>query len=290
MRVQLRNDRGDDVTDSGVDLYLDLLKRCVTNVIYQDRAIAYLSEDAADGVLNPFSMERRITGKDWPSQAHTMIGIHRLDNIEMLVRRILTEAVPGDLIEAGVWRGGSTIFMRGLLKAHGVTNRTVWVADSFGGHLPTAENGASDRSYSSPSVQPFHDALLRGGALPPAFQERLDLLGLGTSHGQVRERFTRYGLLDDQVRFLVGWFRDSLPAAPIERLALLRLDADFYDSTLDAIGALYPKLSPGGYVIVDDYGTFPECRAAIHDFLADVGEVPRIIPIDDDAVFWEKSP
>lgn len=218
-----------------------------------------------------------------------MIGLRRLDNIQELFDRIRTDAIPGDLIEAGVWRGGSTIFMRGLLKARGVTDRTVWVADSFGGHLPTAENGASDRSYSSPTVQPFHDALLSGGPLPQSFQERLDLLGVGTGLSDVRERFAHYGLLDDQVRFIVGWFRDSLPAAPIERLALLRLDADFYDATLDAIGAMYPKLSPGGFTIVDDYGTFPECRAAIHQYLADIGEDPRITAIDEDAVYRRKA-
>jgi O-methyltransferase len=105
---------------------------------------------------------------------------------------------------------------------------------------------------------------------------------------EVRNRFARYGLLDEQVRFLPGWFRDTLPAAPIERLALLRFDGDLYDSTLDALAALYPRLSPGGYTIVDDYGTFEECRGAVHDYLDGAGEKVDIQWVDDVAVYWQK--
>ena len=277
------------MADSTVTLYVDLLKRCVTNLVYQDPAVAYLGEEAADGVLDPFSMERRIAGKDWPSQAHTMIGLRRLDNIQLLAERILHNGIPGDFIEAGIWRGGSTIFMRGLLKAYGVTDRTVWVADAFGQGLPTAAQGASDRSYSSPNLKERQDALLAGAALPPEEQARIDLVRIGTSYDDVRERFGRYDLLDDQVRFLRGWFKDTLPEAPIERVALMRLDADFYDSTLDAIRALYPKLAPGGYAIVDDYGTFLECREAVHDYLDTIGATPDITAIDDEAVYWQKD-
>ncbi len=95
-------------------------------------------------------------------------------------------------------------------------------------------------------------------------------------------------LLDEQVRFLPGWFRDTLPTAPIERLALLRLDGDLYDSTLDALSALYPRLSPGGYTIVDDYGSFEECRGAVHDYIDRAGEKVDIQRVDDEAVYWQK--
>jgi hypothetical protein len=110
----------------------------------------------------------------------------------------------------------------------------------------------------------------------------------GMSYDEVRERFDRYGLLDDQVQFLRGWFRDTLPSAPIERLALLRLDGDLYDSTYDALDALYPRLSTGGYAIVDDYNTYKECRRAVHDYLGRTGAGADIQPIDDEAVFWQR--
>ena len=84
----------------------------------------------------------------------------------------------------------------------------------------------------------------------------------------VKENFQRYGLLDEQVRFVKGWFRDTLPHVPIERLAVLRLDGDLYESTIQALDGLYHKLSPGGFVIVDDYGNVPACRQAVNDFRA----------------------
>ena len=111
--------------DDGASLYLELLKRCVCNLIYQDPAIPYLGEESMDPLVAPFSLERRLAGKDWPRQAHTMIGAYRLNNIQNLIEDILRNRVPGDLIETGVWRGGSTIFMRGVLKAHRCTDRSV---------------------------------------------------------------------------------------------------------------------------------------------------------------------
>jgi hypothetical protein len=275
------------VSDVAVQLYLDLLKRCVANLIYQDSAVRKFGEDPAEGQTAPFSLDRRLTGRDWPSQAHTMIGIHRLDNIQALVEDILREHIPGDLIETGVWRGGSTIFMRGLLKAYNVTDRTVWVADSFAGPPSTEEDGASSRSFTSPGLEGIREGL-QHSSLPQQAQERLDLLMQGTKYEEVRERFSRYGLLDDQVKFLRGWFRHTLPSAPIEHLALLRLDGDWYDSTYDALDALYPRLSNGGYAIVDDYHTYEECRRAVHDYLDGVQVEADITSIDEGAAFWQK--
>jgi O-methyltransferase len=123
---------------------------------------------------------------------------------------------------------------------------------------------------------------------PPAIRARMDHVNEGTSLEDVRDRFERYGLLDEQVKFLRGWFRDTLPSAPIERLALLRLDGDLYDSTYDALKALYPRLSVGGYAIVDDYGCFDECRQAVHDYFDTTGTEADLQRVDDDAVFWQK--
>lgn len=272
--------------DDAVSLYLDLLKRCVCNLIYQDPVIPFIDEESDDPLSVPFSLERRLTGKDWPRQAHTMIGAQRLDNVRSLIEDVLQNGVPGDLIETGVWRGGSTIFMRGVLKAHGVTDRSVWVADSFEGPPAFSEHGATEKSYTSPGA-----GMPRPGdpEIPQNIQDKLALVGEGTSYEEVRDRFTRYDLLDDQVKFLRGWFSETLPTAPIERLAVLRLDGDFYDATHDALTSLYPKLSTGGWVIVDDYGTYSECAQAVHDYLDESKISVDIVPIDDDAVYWQKK-
>jgi len=273
--------------DDGASLYLELLKRCVCNLIYQDPAIPYLGEESMDPLVAPFSLERRLAGKDWPRQAHTMIGAYRLNNIQNLIEDILRNRVPGDLIETGVWRGGSTIFMRGVLKAHRCTDRSVWVADAFDLALPrTNEHGITNKSYTSPGTELLS---LGESAFPQELKDKVALLKEGTSYEAVRDRFARYGLLDDQVRFLRGWFSESLPTAPIERLALLRLDGDFYDATFDALSSLHPKLSTGGWVIVDDYGTFSECRQAVHDYLGGMHIEADILPIDDEAVYWQKT-
>jgi hypothetical protein len=267
-------------------LYVDLLKRCVCNLIYQDPAIRYPWDTSSDEVYLPFDPAKRETARDWPSQAHTMIGTRRLDNVQELVTAAIAAGTPGDLIETGIWRGGSVIFMRGLLKALGVTDRVVWAADSFEGFPVGEEQGATERSYTSAALRPPPG--LAVGEYPPSVRPLIEAVSEGTSLPDVRNRFARYGLLDEQVRFLPGWFRDTLPAAPIERLALLRLDGDLYDSTLDALAALYPRLSPGGYTIVDDYGQFEECRQAVHDYLDAAGEKVDIQQVDDDAVYWQK--
>ena len=272
-------------------LYLDLLKRCLLNLIYEDPAIRFTWDDADASTLVSFDRDKRCGGLDWPSQAHTMIGLRRLDNIETLVTNVLTTGTPGDLIEAGVWRGGATIFMRGVLKAHGVTDRTVWVADAFAKRFPVTEReGASDRSFVSPGWPEIQAVQSGAAAASESFLARSDALWAGTSYEEVRERFARYGLLDDQVRFLRGWFRTTLPSAPIERLALLRLDADLYDSTYDTLTALYPRVSVGGYVIIDDYNGVAECREAVHDFLEATRTEAHLQPIDTDAVYWLKRP
>ncbi len=145
--------------------------------------------------------------RGWLPEAHTMIGVKRLDNLHECVEDVLERAVPGDLIEAGVWRGGASIFMRAVLKAHGVEiERSGWRIQG----LPPP----NDDEYPA-------DA----GDLHHTIDE------LAVSLDEVRQNFRRYDLLDDQVRFIPGWFRDTLRQAPLERLAVIRIDADMYEST-----------------------------------------------------------
>ena len=248
--------------DKGTELYLDLLKKILTNVIYEDPATpSYTDPNAA------FDHTRRENGTDWPRVAHTMIGAKRIDNLQHCVETVLADEIPGDFIETGVWRGGSCIFMRGLLKAHGVTDRQIWVADSFQGMPEVPEDG-----------HPVDHQM--------GLHRANDVLGI--SEETVRENFRRYDLLDDQVNFLPGWFRDTLPTAPVKELAVLRLDGDFYESTMDGLNNLYPKLSPGGFVIVDDYVHGP-CAQAVHEYRKEFGITEEIIDIDGTGVFWRRA-
>ena len=238
-------------------LYLDLMKRCLLNLIYSEH----------EQRLKPFDMQQRIEGREWPAMAQTMIGWKRLENLQTCIEDILKQGTPGDLIETGIWRGGALIFMRAVLKAYGVHDRLVWGADSFQG-LP-APNASR---YLADSGDTTHACL-----------ELVVLLD------EVRTNFEKYGLLDEQVRFLPGWFRDTLPSAPVEKLALIRLDGDMYESTYIALESLYPKLSRGGYLIVDDYGAVPACRSAVEDFRQSSGITEEMIPIDWTGIYWRRS-
>ncbi|MFD0267528.1 TylF/MycF family methyltransferase [Streptomyces sp. NPDC127106] len=249
-------------TAEPAELYLDLLEKVVTNLVYKDAPIPNEWFPERD-----FRPENRETGMDWPSVAHTMVGLKRVRNVRDLLDRVVADGVPGDFIETGVWRGGVCIFARGYLKAHGITDRNVWLADSFEGIPDTGEDGhPMDREM----------ALHHSNHV------------LGVTADTVRENFERYGLLDEQVRFLPGWFKDTLPTAPVERLAVLRLDGDLYESTLDALDHLYPKLSAGGYVIIDDY-FIPACRKAVDEFRERHGITDEIEAIDDYSVYWRRS-
>lgn len=275
------------MTDAA-DLYLELMKSCLTNAIYGGDVRRRPRADArwkrwvvsalkardlelvqARDPTRPAERERdgRVDGREWLPEAHTMIGVRRLDNLQECIQDVLARGVPGDLIEAGVWRGGASIFMRAVLKAHGVEDRTVWLSDSFQGLPPP-----NDDEYPA-------DA----GDLHHTIDE------LAVSLDEVRENFRRYGLLDDQVRFLPGWFRDTLPGAPIERLAIIRIDGDMYESTTQVLEALYPKLVPGGYLIVDDYGGIPACRRAVDDYREAMGITDDIRQIDWTGVYWLRS-
>ena len=244
--------------NSSRELYLDLLIRVLTNTIYRDPAM--------DAQHAGFQHEARQEGRDWPSVAHTMAGVERLNNLRELAQRAIDENIPGDFIEAGVWRGGCCILLRGVLAANSITSRQVFVADSFAG-LP------------APNPQDFpHDEGLN-----------LHLCGeLSISLEQVQENFSSYGLLDDQVVFVKGLFQETLPSLQAGPFALIRLDGDLYESTYVALDALYAKLSPGGFVIIDDYGAMPACQAAVSDYRQRSGIESPMNAIDWTGVWWQK--
>lgn len=270
------------------ELYLDIMKKVLTRYVFPD---IYEPQRRPNRTLHPFAWVgypaisailarnglrlyrkvndhlRRAEGRDYPAEADTMMGLKRLDNLHSCIKQVLLDDVPGDFIETGVWRGGGCIFMRAALKAYGDSARQVWVADSFEG-VP------------KPDGRYPQDEGDRHWTMSDYF---------GVAIEEVKANFLRYDLLDDRVRFLKGWFEDTLPDAPIERLAILRLDGDLYSSTMDALRNLYSKVSEGGYIIVDDYGAMPACHKAVDDFRERQQIREPVIPIDWTGVYWRKS-
>jgi O-methyltransferase len=240
-----------------IDLYLSLLEKELTGTLHADRALAGNTTVPQDPV-------RRAVGFDWPSTAVTMIGIARLRNIRMLLERAIAENIPGDFIETGVWRGGACIYARAVFVAHHELSRRIFVADSFKG-LPAPNPSTYPADANDPHAK---------------FTE------LSVSRREVEDNFRRYGLLDDNVVFLEGWFKETLPSAPIEKLAVLRLDGDMYESTIQALEALYHKLAPGGFVIIDDY-ILENCAKAVEDFRRLRGIDTPLNAVDGAAVWWQ---
>jgi O-methyltransferase len=273
-------------TRQPADLYLELLKATLTRAIapeefervapyergFRSRFRRWLLNRLGERDLilvrpRPVDPAARAEGRDWPIGAETMVGLRRLDNLQHCLADVVARGVPGDVIETGVWRGGAMIFARAVLEALGDAERVVWCADSFAG-LPRPD----------PDAYPADE-----GDVHHSYGQ------LAVPLEQVRANFARYGLLDERVRFLPGWFRDTLPTAPVERLAVLRLDGDMYESTIVALDALFPKLSVGGYVVVDDYGAAPACRHAVDDFRRDRGIADPIHEVDWTGVYWQRT-
>lgn len=269
------------MTDYDVrSLYLDLLRRNLTRYGMHERIPAEwplrrrLLLKTVNAItprlrgMNTSDQNKRELGLDWPAEAETMMGMKRLTSLQHCVETVLTDDVPGDLIECGVWRGGACILMRAVLAAYGDPTRSVWLADSFRG-VPRSdpENYKADKGIRSEFAAGI----------------------LGVSEAEVRANFERYGLLDDRVRFLPGWFKDTLHDAPIERIAVLRLDGDLYESTIQALDALYPRLSSGGFCIIDDYLAVKACEQAVTDYRTKHGITEEIVDIDGTGVLWRKQ-
>jgi len=235
---------------------IELLRYCKLNGL----TIVMQTADR-DGITRKVPELRNIT-----ELSHTMVGRKRLENAQFCVETVLEDKVKGDFIETGIWRGGTCIFMQGLLMAYGVTDRTLWAADSFEG-VPTP-TWPEDKGFD-----------ISANVLPV----------LAVSLDEVKELFQRYDLLGGNVKFLKGWFKDTLAVAPIEQLAILRLDGDLYESTMDALVPLYDKVTRGGFVIVDDYGSCPPCKRAIDDFRSQRGIAYALQTIDAHSVYWRKS-
>jgi O-methyltransferase len=210
----------------------------------------------------------RADGRDWPLNALTMTGLQRLDDLQTCVETVVNDGVPGDLIEAGSWRGGSSILMRATLDALGADERTVWVADSFQGFpVPEANGVSEDRELET------------------------DMSGLdylAPSLEQVKGYFARFGC-EHGVNFVPGFFEETMAGLRGREWSVVRLDGDTYKATRLTLEALYPGLAVGGFLVSDDYAFLPACRRAIDDFREEHGIAEPIEQIDYNGARWRRE-
>jgi O-methyltransferase len=244
--------------------YLELLKLCLCDLAGAGTvSVGRTPEgEVMSRELAGDQLRLRAAGMDWPLHGLTMVGLRRLDDLQACVESILRERIEGDLIEAGVWRGGASILMRATLDSFGASDRTVWVADSFEGFPDAADVGHPDDL----------------GAF--------DFLAVPLE--SVRAAFARFGL-DAGTRFVEGFFEDTLPQLVDRTWSLIRLDADTYDATQLALQCLYPGLAVGGYLLVDDYGALDECAAAVEDFRRQHRITEPLEKVDWTGVRWRRE-
>ena len=273
------------------DRYLWLLKRALVNLINPEdeqrlwllsgtagpppepptqeylRDIRYLDPDG-NAHLRRAKRVGTIIHNQPGRYSHTMIGLQGLTAIERFAEALFEHDVPGDFVDAGTCRGGAAILMRALQNAFGESHHRVWVADSFSGvPASTSEVDIAAGLDLTASRYPW----------------------LAASLEMVRDNFRTYDLLDDRVRFLPGLFADTLTAAPIEQIALMRLDADLYSSTFEVLSALYDRVADNGVVIVDDYGGIKTCRRAVDAFREQRGITAPLQRINWTEVWWRKD-
>jgi O-methyltransferase len=248
-----------DIFESLREHYLALVESIVVGTLYEDPPLPVSGASHYDPHLREY-------GADWPSKAFSMIGVRRMRNFRSVIESVIGGNIPGDIVEAGVWRGGAAIMARAVLAAYGVIDRRVIVLDSFAGLPPP-----NPEAYPKDANSVFHSY--------PELAVPLD---------EVKRNFEKFGLLDEQVVLVPGWFKDTLPTAPVKRIAVLRLDGDMYESTMQALDHLYDKVAANGWIVIDDYELVPACKAAVDDFLAARSVTPDLFPIDGVGVFFRK--
>lgn len=185
-----------------------------------------------------------------------------------MMERIKAEGIAGDIVQAGVWKGGSALFLHGLNRAYGL-DRELWLADTFYGFDPSTVKHERDLK----ALQAFSD-----------FQ------GEPLSAQKVKDLFEKHQLLDDAVHFLEGDVKDTLPGSGISQIALLHIDVDFFEPTYNTLATLYDKLSPGAYVVIDDYGVpHFNCNDAVDQFRAERGISTPMTMMTHYIAWWRKE-
>jgi O-methyltransferase len=175
---------------------------------------------------------------------YSMVPSNRLKVLYDLSKKINREYIKGDIVECGVYNGGSAAIMM-VPQSHSPENRSIWLFDSFEGLPPPTE---SDGSYEREN---YYEGWCKG------------------STEKVKEIFKRLKLPKKRLNLIEGWFQDTFPreVSKIKQIALLHIDADWYESVKICLQTFYPIVTKGGYIEFDDYGKFSGCKKAIHEYL-----------------------
>ena len=201
----------------------------------------------------------------------TMTSVERMFALYKSVEYVVRSEIPGDFVECGVWRGGSLMMMALTLQRLGQT-RAIHGFDTFEGMpAPTAADIKHDTGESAAAI------LARS-------VEREDDLVWGIAGRDVAEKnVAATGYPAELVHFHVGRVEETIPDRAPDRIALLRLDTDWYESTRHELEHLYPRLAPGGVLIIDDYGFWRGARQATDEYFAKIGGKVLLNRIDDTA-------
>jgi len=210
-------------------------------------------------------------------RTYTMTSVERLYALHQAMSTISRHRIPGDIVECGVWRGGSLMMAAYGLKAAGDTTRRLVACDTFEGHpRPDAE---LDRDVWGRDMAAVHDEM--AAAKQP--WARVDL-------EEVRANLESTGYPSENIVLVKGMVEETLPSDAIKDIAVLRLDTDWYASTKHILETLYSRLSYGGVLIVDDYGHMDGARRATDEFVASCPDVLHLIHVDYAGVFAVKCP
>ena len=197
----------------------------------------------------------------------TMVQNRNLMTLYQLVQQVNLSDVPGDIVECGVWNGGSAVVMAIADQRHSKHShlRTLWLFDSFQGlPRPGDKDGIEERKI-------YFDGWNKGDIK------------------NVREIFGRLRISTQRYRIVPGWFDTTLATAPLSQIAILHIDADWYDSVKIALEVFYPKVTPGGFIVLDDYGCWQGCDQALADYFAEEGiySVP-VIRVGSIGAYFQK--
>lgn len=190
-------------------------------------------------------------------QPYTMTSPERVFALCDAVRHVVRNQIPGDLVECGVWRGGSTMAMLKTLSANSCDSRLIWLYDTFEGMSEPGQNDVDCYGQTA-------DRLLEQSA---ENRTAADSVWCEASLDDVRTNVSSCAYPQNHLNYIVGKVEQTIPASLPDKIALLRLDTDWFDSTWHELVHLYPRLVPGGILIIDDYGHWQGCREAVDQYL-----------------------
>ncbi len=187
---------------------------------------------------------------------YTMTTPERIRSLIHAVRYLHEHNIPGDIVECGVWRGGSMIATAKTLQEVGGANRHLWLYDTFEGMTAPSEHDVSNKG--TKASDKFEKRKRNDDSSDWCF----------ASLEEVQANLNATGYPKDKLRYVKGKVEDTLPAQAPDKIALLRLDTDWYESTLHELETLFDRIVPGGILIIDDYGDWSGAKKAVDEFLA----------------------